>query len=506
MNGLNFTSNSILEKFSDRPVFDVTKYGILPDTGEDLYNKLFVFLHNVVSPEFGNAEYDSSVENYVVPDPIHDVTNIGGVVYFPQGEYIISDSIFIPPNTTFLGCGPSTKIKFTEEYFIYDETTQTYKGYGVALSNGGSNVSIQNMTVDCNRNDIIDTSGAMSGSIGFGSRVFSYWTLGHKSASSNAPAQNLSAVDIWTNTRYVLQTETSAVSGYIKNIQYRNIHARNSLVSVMNSGGQTEDSVIISDVVIDNVECAWLRIGLNSVKLHKNIFISNVRTGRMFLMGGDIYVDNCFIFPELKYDSILYSGAINTSGNLSISNSYFEVSNYKFAFIRQNAAYRFSNVVTRGSTERIIYYPSVDGINPADLPLNKINDIVGCDFENNGSVNTLLLGGKMESTRFPSLGTSATVYSYHPPVVRITGGQDLNDFVLYGHYFMSASNASTVNNRPESILEACYLFVYTHEYSDSPNYVMQKKIVTQYGDKVYLRCKTNNNWNEWRKFEGTTLT
>lgn len=168
-------AQSTLDYFSSRAYYNVRDYGINPDTGSDIYNKLFTLVKTIESEE------------------------TGGTVFFPRGEYILSDCIFIPSNTIFMGEGPATHIIFNE----------TYTSMGTGLSNGGDNCGVMNMTIDCANSNPIQ-SGSMTGGIGFSTFDGTTITTPHQNATSisRRNTKNVFAHNIWTNTRYILQTET----------------------------------------------------------------------------------------------------------------------------------------------------------------------------------------------------------------------------------------------------------------------------------------------------------
>ena len=72
-----------LEENQPEPVYNVTYYGILPDSG-DVYEGLYNLIKDHVS-------------------------DTGGVVYFPPGKYTITNTIFVPEGTTFRGAGPESE-------------------------------------------------------------------------------------------------------------------------------------------------------------------------------------------------------------------------------------------------------------------------------------------------------------------------------------------------------------------------------------------------------------
>ena len=266
---------------NNKPFYVVTQYGILPDTGNDLYEALFDFLHDTVA-------------------------ETGGIVYFPVGTYKISDCILIPPNTSFIGAGKGT--------VIYFDGTHSY--FGVGLSNGGDNVSICNMSVEHYSSKDIKTDGQGShlGGIGFGTFDFNSWNTYHTTAVNRRTTKNLKAVNIWSDSGYILQTEPNEEYG-ISNVEYRNIYAVDSLVSVY----PHSDNGFIKDVFIENVICGMLRVGVG-YKNAKNVNINNLKCFMLYAPDG-ANINNAYIDNSTEDTWNWYDYAVFFGGNFNIANS-----------------------------------------------------------------------------------------------------------------------------------------------------------------------------------------
>lgn len=446
-----------------KPFYDVTNYGIIPDTNDDLYDAIFDFLHDVVAPT-------------------------GGIVYFPQGTYIISDTIFIPPNTIFMGSGSATKIKFTEEY----------ASFGVGLSNGGSNVGIVNMTVDHSQDSEIET-GSMTGSIGFSTRTFESWTTKHNSPSRHASCSNVFAEDLWTNTRYILQTEPhqNTQLGTITGVVYRNIRAKNSLISVMGWSANQ-----ISDVTIENVECAFLRIGTLAATNTANVRIINARAGRLFLIGDNVFISNSFLLPELKYDIITsFSGAVTVVGDITFNNCYIDASNYSTAISRTSAKLKMIGTIIKNSYEQV--FKNADTVN-----LDK-TDIIGCCFETNGTAGSEV-SGRIVATYFPTMRYSSK--SQSPILVRqrLESGDNLNDIKLAGGKYQCLANiVASIQNKPSEVTTAFLLDVDSQMSTDNTTSVEAwyiQKLTRINCTAIYMREWNGSTWTSWYKYAGTTVS
>lgn len=210
-----YESGQLATMLKYRNVYQVTDYGIFPDTGEDLYDKLYYFLEETVKPT-------------------------GGVVYFPTGTYRISFTICIPENTCFMGCGKNTKIWFDE----------TDTSYGTALTNAGSNIEICHMSIEHGVAGEINTLGTQAGGIGISTVAPRGFYKGDHVYRANA--ENIYVHDIYSVSKYVLQTEPDP-EHTIKHVIVDNIYAPSSLVSW--AGGIKED------IHYSNIHCAAIRCG-----------------------------------------------------------------------------------------------------------------------------------------------------------------------------------------------------------------------------------------------------
>ena len=447
-------------------VYNVTHYGIMPNTGDDLYDSLFDFLHNVVAAT-------------------------GGVVYFPEGTYTISDTIFIPPNTTFCGAGKATRIVFTE----------ANTSFGIGLANGGSNVAIVNMTVDCNNNaQIIATS--MPGAIGFSTHTFASWTTKHILAGNmqaRASCENLRAEKLWTNTRYILQTETTDSSDTltINNLVYKDINAEKSLVSI---GGHDN----INNVIIQNVTCAWLRVGHSGETNNTNVFVSDVFTGRAFFYGQNIIVGNLILLPSLKYDTAddLYTwkSAVALHGSVQLSDSIINAGSYERTFYRSvrpagdnlTITLRLDNVSCFGSTSGVF----TNGLSPSDPDFSNVY-ITGCNLQTAGSGLSVIYG-YMGSTIFPTLNSSSDCKPFNVFRSWITSSVDLDTLKSPNKCYVSVTPGNTVTNGPSDLSGPFYLDIDTY-YFDGTDAGLQT-IVLRDGSAVYRRSFSGSQFGQWYKF------
>lgn len=244
-----------VEKLKEKPFYIVTDYGIYPDSG-DVYSDLFDFLRDVVAPT-------------------------GGTVFFPAGRYTLSYTIVIPPNTSFVGAGRETEIYFNEQ-----DTT-----FGVALTNGGANVVIDNMTVNSVSSAPYATNVALAGSIGLSDVDFSKVTTKYQHDFSEARKSgnnNIRVSNLWVDSNYALQIETSVNA--MNNIIFENIVAPKAMVSV-----QPNVANLINNVFMDNIECDCLRLGTSATRYANGIQCNNIVAHQILVRLNNVTLNNVFL-------------------------------------------------------------------------------------------------------------------------------------------------------------------------------------------------------------------
>jgi len=244
-----------IAKLKVKPFYVVTEYGINPDSG-DVYSALFDFLKNTVA-------------------------STGGIVFFPKGKYTLSYTIVIPPNTSFVGAGRETEIYFNEQ-----DTT-----FGVALTNGGANVVIDNMTVNSTSSAPYATNVALAGSIGLSDVDFSKVTTKYQhdfSQARKAGNNNIRVSNLWVDSNYALQIETSVNA--MNNIIFENIIAPKGMVSV-----QPNKASLINNVFMNNVECDCLRLGTWQAHEAYGIVCNNIVAHQIRVRLDNVQLNNVFL-------------------------------------------------------------------------------------------------------------------------------------------------------------------------------------------------------------------
>lgn len=318
-------------------VYTVTDYRIFPDTDLDLYDQLFDLFHLVNDRG-------------------------GGIIFFPIGKYDISDTLFIPPNTTIRGAGKDTILNFTAEY--------TY--FGALLTNGGDNVSVENLSVEHVATENIRTTsgGSYIGGIGYSNFDFIGWTIKHGTQFSRRATTNLKAIDIYSESTYVLQTEPSSdfpITGVI----YSNIYAPDSLVSLHPQSGNG----VLSDVYADNIKCALFRCGVGHRK-GKNINVSNLICAEIYLADScnlsNFHISDAYGEGWKWYDYALVLGSTGIIENGLIENTgvfTYAIGNFALADMRIT----LNNISTRGFNEIFT--------TPATISTYAYFYLNECDFE-----------------------------------------------------------------------------------------------------------------------------
>lgn len=422
--------------------FNVLSYGIEPDTGDDLYSELYELMHTVD-------------------------TAGGGIVYFPPGEYIISDCIFIPENTSLVGAGPSTHI-------IFDET---YTSMGVGLSNGGDNVSIENMTVDC-----VDTSepvnASMTGAIGFSVYDFDSWSSEHISPTSmtTSAKKNLAARNLWTTTHYILQTEPGDTYT-IDNVVYEHIHAENSCVSVLASAE-------VSGVYMNDITCAWLRFGSMASYNCDGVLI-NIRCGNLWARGNNTDIYGLRILPELKYDDTGYIGVLVFRGNLNIVGAEIDASAATYGVNRYGGTCRMTNVNLTGAT-------TSNWTNTTTTDLYQ-NYFVNCTVTTGDATSSAAIYGYAYNS---SIATSGVIYPGLPDAISISSSADLDDYTVAGQYYgATTAIATSLTNAPDGLSSN-----FTMAVMKISGLAVQVIYPGGGNGEIYMRSETSSGFQSWVEF------
>lgn len=206
---------------SERPVWNVVHEGILPDTGENVFYKLFELFKTVSAAG-------------------------GGTIYFPRGEYIINDTLYVPDNTIVMGDGYETLIHYNEEHALM--------GTGICLC--GSNSGLKNIRVNTNTSGAFAPGGQL-GSVGITTVDESLVTTPHPSSWYRKNVSNIFIDNLWSDTNYLLQTEPDPAHT-VSNVYCRNLHCDGGCVSAMPNASSGAN---IRNLKYENVNCDFFRFG-----------------------------------------------------------------------------------------------------------------------------------------------------------------------------------------------------------------------------------------------------
>lgn len=216
------------------------------------------------------------------------------------GKYCTSKSLAIPSNVTLEGSG--------YESFIYltDGTN-----LGVALTNGGSNIVINNLRVG-NINDTSAISSSGYGAIGLSN--YTYDAVKNNTLNETEDVTNIKVTRIYATGSYPVQIEPHS-SNSIANIIISDIYAPKGLVSCTNTNNSH-----LTNVNITNVDCDVLRIGYNANARVENINVDNIVTSflRLSIDAGDttgININNVLVDTK----SELYTKAFNSNSAVFVN-------------------------------------------------------------------------------------------------------------------------------------------------------------------------------------------
>lgn len=260
-------------------------------THDNFYN----VLNNGVVADDGTDQLEA------IKDLVVKINNAGGgYLYFPQGEYIVSNPIHVPANTVVFGDGRNSIVRHSPVTGDTDAKSGTF-------TICGDNVEVFNLSIE---NDSPYTGiglvvGAQDGGLGITNVSFPWDAAGNWVGYTRvAERKNVYIHDIWSDSIYPLQAEVATGTGVLKNIRYDNIIAPNGLVSFMPWWGDvsfTEPGMI--DSTMNNITAKAVRVGGvysaapnkgcngRGIKLN-NIYCSDLQLYSNGILAENIEVDN----------------------------------------------------------------------------------------------------------------------------------------------------------------------------------------------------------------------
>lgn len=436
--------------------YNVTDYGILPNTG-DIYSAL----------------YDLMAEK---------VRYTGGVVYFPRGLYTLSNTIFIPENTTFYGDGEDTEIYFDE----------TNVNFGTGLSNAGSNVTIKNIKVTQKTTGEFK-KGSAPGCIGFSDITINQYDLPKDTTElSRGPVENLIAENVYFGeSNYAIQTEPS-IHNSIYNVIYRNLVAENGCVSIMVC---SEDSVeSIHNVIIENVICDLIRVEERAMRHIGNVSIRNVICNNFYLNAnrdstGMITVDNMSQTGNVC-NNVYSSGLIN--GNITLRGCKFKNNESKVSGIDV------------GSGIHYFYNCIFDMYMKVFTRLISLSDSDYMHIEN----CSIKLSGATRSSVLVGYGRNNIYYDADSKIKNLLFGDCYAELKSIGAQAVTAKHNNTINIRDDNL----YISVHAQMTDNSAVFTLndKAKALPLVGDKIPVIIynnadRTGTQVNTYAKIENGVL-
>lgn len=412
---LDNSITSVKLKHDNIPFYNVTDYGILPNTG-DVYESLYDFI----------AEYPY---------------NTGGVVYFPKGVYTVSSTIFVPENTTFIGDGEETEIYFDE--------TDTY--FGTALGNAGSNVTIKNMKVSQLSKGVFQT-GPQPGCIGFSNITKEQAVAGKYTRQIiRGEVKNLIAENIVFDGFYPIQTEPDHTSA-IHNVIYRNLYGASGCMSAVSHSE-------IENLLIENVVCDLFRISVDEGGVFTNVKCDNITCQNFGIANPDsnssITINNMTQTdkPRRNSNSGQYCGVVN--GNVFFTNSVITAINpeiYGVGLFNGVASFdacvfNMYDRVTRREVSLSTNNYMIANSCTFNSQIHSTNDSLigyGTNNTNNASNVNILLWGDIHRTYTNGIGIDLVTSSY--PATMIVDGDNIK-LIGYGLFSNDLTSIFTLGNR-----------------------------------------------------------
>ena len=231
----------------------------------------------------------------------------GMSLYFPAGNYTLSDTLFIPNGVTVCGDGPDSVIYFTGEYGYY--------GGGMVAGSGDAGFRKLKLNHQETQSTIIQAS--MLGAVGFSCIDFSLWAIKHQQAPVSSSAVNsvsgYFAEDLYSDSNYIVQCEAGS-GKTISNVRYRNINAPRAKVSFGGAG-------TVNHMTMENIRANLVgNVGgaRNDLSVYKNIRCAHLHSGST----GVVQVDEALIeCANTNIASGIYGEACYLGGATTLINN-----------------------------------------------------------------------------------------------------------------------------------------------------------------------------------------
>lgn len=255
--------------------YNVLRYGIVNDGATDNYQKLTLL--------FASLDSLSGIK----------------IVYFPDGDYVVSDGIIVPSNITILGESEAGTIIMTHE-------VDAQLGLGKSIFyTGGENITFRNLTLDGRYTDDPDWTYSLSES-DYPERSGG---IELKAGAKNVLVENVTVNNMTRNGILVRGTD----------ITLRNITSRNCIAANIKFGGTGLGTVDGGSAANSTNGIQAFNLSLQKTLANHNIEVNDGCH--------NITIDGFYIYGERKCPSISvhdHSNANETNTNITFRNGEIE--------------------------------------------------------------------------------------------------------------------------------------------------------------------------------------
>lgn len=287
-----------------------------------------------------NVKNDGVTDNYnALLSLMATISNNGGIIYFPDGVYLTSNTIPIPSNTMFIGESHNAIIYFDG----------SHPEYGTTLCPAGSNIIIKNISVNYYEPDKTTfVTGSQLGSIGISTKAFKPNTN-----ASDLPDGNVEHIiidNVFSDNTAPLQTEPGPAPYYVKDIHYQNCYLPNGQARISPTA-----NCLLYGCYIENTNAKGIGIGYNE-NTSKGIIINNCITNLLNIVDSNVTINNTFVYGTgVKIDNNLKEYSCRLLGNHITLNNVTIINQNPSVTIGINLTdevtttdYKFNNVVVLG--------------------------------------------------------------------------------------------------------------------------------------------------------------
>lgn len=224
---------------------------------------------------------DGLTDNYNALKTLLDVinTNGGGILYFPNGKYLTTNTIPIPDNTSVIGQ--------SKKAIIYYDGTLPWFGCAIAVC--GSHISIENISVEYIENDkTYFKTGSQLGGIGIATNKYQNGVNIDKFALGDI-------FDIIINNVYSPNTSPIQIENDSPNYENYSVIVKNCYFpngSINISPTQYNNQ---KNILIDGCTTKAIRDGYNE-QTQRNLIITNCHTGWVKILDSNVIMSNCVIY------------------------------------------------------------------------------------------------------------------------------------------------------------------------------------------------------------------